>query len=596
MLRPLFLLPVIILSGLLIWFLYQNPPRILLTEEQRFVKFTEEVFRSEVSSNTLNLHYTVSDPSAYSIDGDRITIGNASLNARKNGYAAAENYYNMLQNFDRSKLSVKRRLTYDAFSRYLETELSAAELLLYDEPLSPTLGIQAQLPVLLAEYRFRTKGDIEDYLCLLSQVPDYFKSILSYEQEKSRAGLFMNEECALEVIRQCKDFIAEGDDNYLSTIFNEKIDAVKNLTVDEKTAYKTRNQSLLNGYVIPAYQELISGIASMEDSGVNEYGLYYLPKGQEYYRYLIKNMVGDDRTVEEIEEEIKNQMVDDFTAIQQIMKTYYSGGQGGNPDSVQNTAARTIQTDSSVTALSTDDPVTMLNDLRQKITGDFPLLPSVSCQVKYVHPSLQQYLSPAFYLTSPIDDYARNVIYINPSGSYNSLELYTTLAHEGYPGHLYQSVFFASTEPDLLRYLLDIGGYTEGWATYVEMYAYSLWEEDPVAAQLGQKNRSFTLGLASLLDIGIHYRGYSPEQVTAFLEKLGFGSDTADSLYQSILQAPANYLQYYVGYLNFSRLRTSMQQKLRNRFSLKEFHRLILEAGPLPFSLLEGQMAELPDI
>ena len=128
------------------------------------------------------------------------------------------------------------------------------------------------------------------------------------------------------------------------------------------------------------------------------------------------------------------------------------------------------------------------------------------------------------------------------------------------------------------------------------MYAYSLWEEDPVAAQLGQKNRSFTLGLASLLDIGIHYRGYSPEQVTAFLEKLGFGSDTADSLYQSILQAPANYLQYYVGYLNFSRLRTSMQQKLRNRFSLKEFHRLILEAGPLPFSLLEGQMAELPDI
>ena len=155
---------------------------------------------------------------------------------------------------------------------------------------------------------------------------------------------------------------------------------------------------------------------------------------------------------------------------------------------------------------------------------------------------------------------------------------------------MYQNVYFTAQEPDLLRCLLDTGGYTEGWATYVEMYSYSLWEDNPVYASICQKNRSFTLGLASLLDIGIHYRGYSLEEVSAFLQKLGFGTDTAASLYNSILQAPANYLKYYVGYLNFCDLRDAVSAAQKDRFSLKEFHRMVLETGPAPFDILRKQL------
>ena len=298
-----------------------------------------------------------------------------------------------------------------------------------------------------------------------------------------------------------------------------------------------------------------------------------MPQGQEYYRYLIRSKVGDDREIEEIEEEIKQQMVEDYAAVQELLKEYK------NQSSITGSSS----------AQSSHSPVDILNDLRQKITDDFPLLPSVSCNVKYVHNSLQEYLSPAFYLTPAIDDYENNVIYINPSSNYSGIDLFTTLAHEGYPGHLYQSVYFQATNPDLLRTILDVGGYTEGWATFVEMYSYSLWEDDPTLAAIARHNRSFTLGLASLLDIGIHYRGYSLAEVTVFLEKLGFETETANSLYQSILQSPANYLQYYVGYLNFKRLLESEQAKLQGNFSLKEFHRTVLDAGPMPFALLKAQ-------
>ena len=554
-----------------------SPPGFFQSEDKKFERFTEEVFRSEMSGNTLNLHYTVANPADYSIDTSSVSLGDASPKARQNAIAALENYRNVLNQFDYKKLSEKHQLTYDIFADYLDTELSASAYLLYDEPLSPTLGIQAQLPILLAEYTFRTKGDIEDYLTLLTQIPDYFSGILAFEREKAEAGLFMSRDCAAMVVSQCEDFINDPADNYLIGIFNEKIDEVTNLTADEKIAYKNRNSAILQGYVIPAYRELGTKIASYAGSSKNQQGLYYFPEGREYYQYLVRSGVGDDRSIEEIEEAVKVRMVEDYSAICDLVQ------QGAQKSSSSVTAA----SDGS----SSSVPAAMLSELREKITDDFPLLPSVSCNIKSVHKSLQDYLSPAFYLTPAIDDYENNVIYINPGSNYSGIDLFTTLAHEGYPGHLYQSVYFNSTKPDLLRTLLDVGGYTEGWATYVEMYSFGLWEEDPQLAALYQKNRSFTLGLASLLDIGIHYRGYSLSDVTSFLEKLGFESGTAQSLYQTVLQSPSNYLNYYVGYLNFSDLRDDVKAVQNEQFSLREFHRMVLEAGPCPFYILRRELS-----
>lgn len=656
----------------------------ILPESRRFDLFTEDVFRTELSGNTLSMHYTISDLKACGLDKAEVTLGNPDPDGRKQYLSTLENYLSSLQKFKYEELTQKQQLTYDIFRDYLQTELSAADMLLYEEPLGPTLGIQAQLPVLLAEYPFRTKKDIEDYLALLSQIPDYFQSILSFENTRSANGLFMSDECAQEVISQCQEFIANPSENYLLELFDDRIDPIKNLTADEKISYKNRNSQLLQSCVIPAYQRLIDGLTAMLGTGTNSQGLYYYPSGTAYYKYLVHSNVGDDRPIEEIESAVKKQMVADYSEIQKLLaargggsSTQSAGSSGSESEaSVSDTSGQTVspaisenvssvlnisdqnvnpadsenmsaESDSygqdinssdlgnenaipssnpennpeasasfslengtDTAASSSDeltqaawavevlspavssDPASMLEDLRQKITQDFPLLPNVSCKVKYVHESLQKYLSPAFYLTPAIDDYKNNVIYINPAGHYNDLELYTTLAHEGYPGHLFQSVYFNHSEPDLLRAILGPDGYVEGWATYVEMYAYGLWTKDPQLASLGQRNRSFMLGLASLLDIGIHYRGYTLEQVESFLNQLGFESSTAASLYRSILESPANYLQYYVGYLNFNDLKDYARELMGNDFSLKKYHTMILDAGPAPFSILRTYLEQ----
>lgn len=592
--RLLLLLIPLIAAACVLLYLLDFP----ITEEKKFDRFTKEVFRSELSGNTLSLHYTIADPAKFGLAHCEPSLGDASLQSRLLACASCENYLSTLEQFSYNELSESQQLTYDIFMDYLSTESSAAALLLYDEPLSPMLGIQAQLPVLLAEYSFRTKGDIEDYLALLTQLPDYFDSVLAFEREKAAAGLFMSDASANEVISQCRDFIKNPETNYLITIFNDKIDAISNLTADEKIGYEDRSCKALSAYVIPAYETLIDGISQLLGSGTNDKGLFYFPQGTSYYQYLVKSTVGDSRSIPQIEESIKQQMVADYSDVQKLLTQHGSSGAAAQsdtatqPDSTAQSDTATQTVSAAQASFADSDPVGMLQDLHEKIADDFPAAPVISCEVKYVHDSLKEYLSPAFYLTPAIDNYTQNVIYINPASNYSGIDLYTTLAHEGYPGHLYQSVFFNAQSPDLLRCILDTGGYVEGWATYVEMYSYSLWPGDSTEAAIHQKNRSFTLGLASLLDIGIHYHGYSLEDVSAFLEQLGFGTETARSLYQSILQAPANYLQYYVGYLNFQSLRDQISNRLGNRFSLKDFHQAVLETGPAPFALLEREVCK----
>lgn len=471
-------------------------------------------------------------------------------------WAACENYRKTLDTFSFEELNASQQVTYAIFKDWLDTELSGADFLLYEEPLGPALGIQAQLPILLAEYSFRTKGDIENYLSLLTQVPDYFLSLLSFEREKAVAGLFMSDACAQEVIRQCQDFIQSPSDHYLITLFQKKIDAFSNLSVDEKIAYQKRNEAAITGYVLPAYETLIKGLTELLGKGQNEQGLFHFPKGQAFYEYLVKREVGDSRSIAQIEEEIKQQLVADYQAIQNRLQTAsHTTSASSQPSAAAasvsglSTAAlpsltflSDISTDSITSASLADDStdaVAMLKDLRKKISQDFPDIPAVSCEVKYIDNSLKDYLSPAFYLTPPIDQYTENVIYLNPAENCRGLSLYTTLAHEGYPGHLFQTVSFHAQSPAPLRFLLAPGGYTEGWATYVEMYAYSLWDGGSDATVVQQKNRALLPRACRPARYWHSLSRLFSCRCLAFLTKLGFNASRASSLYRAILPGSA---------------------------------------------------------
>ena len=544
------------------------------SSNKSFTNYTHQMFLSEVSKNTLNLHYTLSDPAAYGIEDYEVTLGDSDVSSILEETMLLENYKNKLDRFSYNRLSKSNQLTYDILSLYLKNQSSAKDFYLYAEPLGSTTGTQAQLPVLFAEYTFNDRADVDEYLSLLSQTDTYYESILGYEQVKSQEGLFMSDPIAEEIIEQCRSFIANPEDNFLLSIFDEKVDALPVISQEEAQSLKNQNRDAVMNHVIPAYQLLIDGLTELKGKGSNTGGLCYLENGKAYYEYLIRANTGSYDSVETIEKRLEQQLETDFNELRNLL--------------IQN--PKILSSNTGELSLSSE-PTEILADLQAKLSKDFPTPPNVSYEVKYVHKSLEDFLSPAFYLTPPLDNLSQNVIYINQASNYTPLELYTTLAHEGYPGHLYQTIYSGYAGSNEVRSLLNFGGYVEGWATYVEFYSYSLADTDADIAALYYLNRSIMLGISSLLDIAIHYHGYSRAEIAGYLSQLGFTDpDTADSMYNAILEAPANYLKYYVGCLSFMDLRDAVEEKDGDAFDLKEFHTQVLEIGPAPFPVLYKYM------
>lgn len=542
--------------------------------DKAFEKFTNNLFINEVTSNTINLHYTLQNPSSYGIDDYDITYGHLDETSINNSSTKIMEVVDALNSFDYNDLSYENQITHDILTYYYTTESTSGDFPYYTEVLSATTGMQAQLPVLLAEYSFNNEQDILDYLSLLAITDTYFEEVIDFETTKSELGLFMPDFAANDVIAQCEDFIANEDNNFLVETFNNRIDEMDDISENSKNNYKLENKYIIKSDLIPAYKILINGLTKLEGNSKNPYGLCYFENGQEYFEYLVKSYTGSNKSVSDITDMILDQMEEDLNKMSSIAN--------------ENSAVLASTEDYS---FSLSDPNQILEDLKTKITEDFPDIPNTSYCVKYIDDSLASHLSPAFYLTPTIDNVSDNNIYINPESSYTKLDLYTTLAHEGYPGHLYQNIYFNNVDADNIRRILSFGGYTEGWATYVEMYSYGISGVDEDLASILQLNNSVTLGMYAYIDIGINYNGWTLNDTYDFLSSMGFDSvSVANSIYKIIVEEPANYLKYYVGYLEFLELKNIAQSILGNHFILKDFHKYILEMGPAPFSVLEKHL------
>ena len=385
----------------------------------------------------------------------------------------------------------------------------------------------------------------------------------------------MADYAAETVVEQCNVFLDMGEGNYLYSTFKDRINEVKELSEKEKSDYIQENALMIEDYIYPAYQKLISAVKGLMGTGENEKGLCFLPDGKEYYEILVKQSTGTDRTVRELEDLTRRQITEDLEAMEAVV--------GTTAEDAKETMAKSGQEDAEI----------ILGKLEEGIRNAFPESPETELKIKYVPSEMEEHLSPAFYMIPAIDNTGENVIYLNQSKMGDDLTLFTTLAHEGYPGHLYQTVYYEGTDPDPVRSLFSFGGYVEGWATYAEMCSYYLTPLSKEQAVLLQKNSSIILALYALADMGIHYEGWSRLDTVAFFSSYGItDAETVEQIYELIIGSPANYLKYYIGYVEFLELKKEWFRK-QEKPSQKEFHDAVLTTGPAPFEIVEEYMWDI---
>ena len=558
---------------------YEQYEKKTIDAQASFDQLTNGLFLDEVDNSLITLHYTLADPAAYGITDYDKTLGTVSLEDSKQALNDAKSLKVQLNDIDSRLLREDQLLTYNILLSYLNTMLDSEGLELYDQPLSSSLGIQAQLPILLSEYVFYNKQDVEDYLSLLSSIDTYYDSIIAFEKEKADAGLGLCDTVIDRILKSCNAYLLDADHSFMAETFAERLEQVEGLTKQEKEDFIARNHTAIDEHFVPAYQRLIDGLTPLKGTGTNDKGLYYFPQGKKYYQYLVNSYTGTSyQDIPALKKAMSGQMMDDLTAMDELLTE--------NP-----ALAKKLYSYS----FALTDPNQILEDLRKQCAKDFPAIEDYTCSIKNVPAALESTLSPAFYLTVPIDRPQDNSIYINNGSTNTARNLYSTLAHEGYPGHMYQTLYFNKHNTCNLRKLLSFSSYSEGWATYVEYYSYSLNNGlDPDLGELLRHNAAFTLALYAILDVNIHYEGWDIRQVEDYLNHYFRISDSSviTTIYYDIAENPANYLEYYVGYLEILGMQREAKKTLGSRYTNMEFNRFLLDIGPAPFSVIKPYFAE----
>lgn len=561
-----------------------------ISENAKFESLCSELFVSELSGDSLSLHFTLRNPSTYGISSLEITLPVYNKEQSKTSAVFMENAKKRAGKIRRSALSEELQYSYDVLDYFLKNNLEGSQYPYLSEPFSAFSGVQTEFPLLLSEYAFDNKKDVENYLMILERSGAYLQGLMEYEKEKSQAGLFMSDREAKKVINWCDDFTKSEKDHILVTTFEKKLETLLNegeISSSEKNYYLTQNERLLTTVLFPAYESLGDCLTVLKGTGKEPGGLCQDENGREYYEYLVKSKVGTDKSIPEIKALLSDKLQSDFLLLHSTVAMLPEGAYENFEDPLINLT-----------------PTEILEDIKTRMTSQFPfeITDSYSYTVKDVDASLEPYTSPAYYFTPPLDAISQNVIYVNNSTTSKGIELYTTLAHEGFPGHLYQSVSFQTCADNNnlppIRSILYFGGYIEGYATYVEMMSYDYatacaakLSDNPNTQTIYQAisvDRSLQLCLYSLLDIMIHYEGMSVEEITPYMQNLGITDGaTIDAIYFYIASEPANYLKYYLGYLEILECKELAKANWGDSYSDARFHELLLKLGPSPFPLIK---------
>ncbi len=548
-------------------------------DSKEFDAYIEKLPTKLLSDNDMNLEFTFENPSNYGFEEELLELPCSDEEDYKESKKESDEILKELKEFDYYKLSKDQQLTYDILVDYLERgEYHYKYYDLDNNYLGSFISFQAQLPLLLSEYTFERQNDLDSYFNMLESAQETFLEYAEIEKERQENKSGLPKNILEKTIEQCQNYTANTD-TYLIERINQRIDEVEFLNDQQKAEAKQKNEQLVSVNLKNAYLSLEEALKKITPTNTENLGLHFSPNGKEYYEDMLKAGVGTDMSVKEVKEYLQNKMLEIYQEMTTLIQE--------NPDLANITNLNDVKY-SDFTSVSET-----LDYLKTAINTDFPKIDNLNYEIITVPDAWKDNFSPAAYLQGKIDapiDTPRINLY---NGEY-SQSLFGTIEHEGYPDHMYQHTYFKQQKNiPTVRYLIDYNGYSEGWATYVEWNGYKYAPvEDKDVLHLLSLNDKFTSIVIGLMDIGIHYDGWTYEDYKNYWKE-NFNIDDEEVMleqYNLFIETPTNYLQYYLSGFLFEDLYNNASKELGDKFSAVDFHEVILSTGPAPFKILEKQV------
>lgn len=551
-------------------------------EQKKFDAFINTQFVNTMQDDYLSMHIYTEKPQNFGIDKSKVKVQIGDRyddEMNKKSIEKINNNDSQFKKFNRDDLTDVQKETYDIYAYMLNlNKVSLDEKFKYmDFSFSTITGIHTQIPTLFADLTLRNEEDVKDLITLVKDTLPYMNSILEYTKKQAKENLMMIDiDNVIEYSKKIKD---AGLKSSTLTSMNNNIAA---LTLDDaKTkAYQKEVTEAFETSFLPAYDAIIKTLSSLKSEKNNMQGLSYLKNGKEYYELLFKNATGTDKDITKVKSELQT------LASSSLMKVQVAAA--------KNEKLYNEYSEGKITTKYKDFE-TMLVDLDKDIKKDFPSVGKLNYEVKPLDKDLANSGIAAYFNLPAIDGTTPKQIRVNTkedSLKINALETFSTIAHEGIPGHMYQiSYAYENLTNPWRKVAANFRGYQEGYATYVELYSLKYLKDiDPLITEIQQNLMVYQNSIISLVDIGIHYEGWTKDQTKKFIVKNGLDKNASDPLYNQIQANPTSFLSYYVGYAEVASLREKAQKALGNKFKEIDFHTAILKSGSAPFKVVEANV------
>jgi uncharacterized protein (DUF885 family) len=537
------------------------------------------MFSDYVTSDTLSLHLTVDNPDSIGLTEPDVKMWNVSKEETDAYYDNCRDYLEQLDTINYDNLTDDEKIIYDVIAYDLEEAILFEDYYYYSSPFNSLTGIQSNLPLIMSEYTFENKQDIDDYIVLLNDTYRLFEEMMVFEAERAAEGLGASDANLEKIIESCTVFMEDQEDHFLVTSFADRIAKVDDLTESEKQDYIQQNQAALDESIFPAYQILIDGFTDLLGTGVNEGGLCNFENGETYYEILLKRESSSDFTI--------NQAVNELdTAIDDSLDVIYDTTYDDVFEEAYSTydfSAGTIQEN--------------LDFCSSLIQTDFPAIADHEVTLKEVPSQLEDFFSPAAYLTCKIDDPTDNIILTNPASLDGYQNLLEIIAHEGYPGHMYEAIYHSEHIDSYYQRSASFIAYSEGWAEYSSAYVLSQTEYDQTLVDyVTAESNIFNLFFPARIDIGVNYEGWDLQDVNDYLLEYNLDyPEYAEICYDRAIEIPCYIMKYAYGQIQTFEIISDVAQRVDDTVTLLDIHTAYLDIGPAPFPIIEENMQKFMD-
>ena len=551
-------------------------------DDAAFEEFLDRVFIETMESDFLTMHFSVIDYKALNIEKPPVDCGEISYGFDEENFNYMLDQLKELQSFDYDKLSYRQQYDYESLEYSIYETLASMCYYQYGSLFSSGSCLPENITSNFTDYTFYDKESVDDYLVCLADVDRYFDDCLQYQKDQYADGYGMLDCWVDYTLDVCESTLNKTEDNEYIVSFDKRIDALDFLSEEEKTAYKAQNKDIVLNEILPAYKKIAEEIVQYYNTATyEEYVLKNLDPDYAELTYILQGSANYD--LEEVFQQLKDNldiMESDFVTCYYDEKSY-------------NKLNKALEGRGNMRLVGKE----CLEYLRQHLNAYYPDLGDVEYTVEELDPDTAPSTVVAYYWPSPVDNTNQNIIRTNPNNMEEGFETYGTLSHEGFPGHLYQNVYYYRLNPHNFRKVISFNGYTEGWAVNAQYFAYQFSGiNDDYAARALFFEDAYYFILYAIIDMGVNYFDWTANDIVSYFanesQVFGFSQADAEEIRNFLIEMPGVYCPYGIGSSNFMTLCLNTQKEMGDKFDYVSYHEALLKNGPLPFNILEGAVKE----